>query len=53
MDSVVMATNSYADVQEVEKDGGGGRARVMRGLEGSLTSAWWRSSCDPVTGVKG
>lgn len=27
MDSVVMATNNYADVQEVEKDGEEGRAR--------------------------
>ena len=26
MDSVVMATNNYADVQEVEKDEGEGRA---------------------------
>lgn len=32
MDSVVMATNNYADVQEVEKDEGEGRAG---GNEGS------------------
>lgn len=50
MDSVVMATNNYADVQEVEKDDREGRAGTIRGLGGSLTSAWWRSSCDKSQG---
>lgn len=36
MDSVVMATNNYADVQEVEKDAGEGRAGVITGLGGNL-----------------
>ncbi|XP_040904830.1 uncharacterized protein LOC121188948 [Toxotes jaculatrix] len=55
MDSVVMATNNYADVQEVEKDEGEGRAVAIRGLGGSLTSAWWRSSYDKSQGnnIKG
>lgn len=31
MDSVVMATNNYADVEEVERDEGGGRAGGDKG----------------------
>ncbi len=50
MDSVVMATNNYADVQEVEKDDREGRAGAIRGFGGSLTSAWWRSSHDKSQG---
>lgn len=46
MDSVVMATNNYADVQEVEKDEGERQARAIKGPGSSLSAEWWRSSCD-------
>lgn len=52
MDSVVMATNNYADVQEVEKDEGEGRAGAITGRGGNLASAEWRSSCDKTQGER-
>lgn len=52
MDSVVMATNNYADVQEVEKDEGEGRVKVITALRGILISAWRRSVFDKKKGVR-